>query len=119
VIITTNFDRLMETALEEVGIIPTIISSVAAIAGARPIQHTQCAIIKLHGDYLDTRIKNTPDELEQYPAEVNQLLDLVLDEYRLILCGWSADWDVALRDSLERCNSHRFTTYWAARGKPS
>src|SRR5437867_2232061 len=34
VVITTNFDRLMERALEEVGIVPTVISSPDAAQGA-------------------------------------------------------------------------------------
>ena len=36
VIITTNFDRLMEQALEAEGIVPTVISTVDAIKGAMP-----------------------------------------------------------------------------------
>ena len=32
--------------------------------------------------------------------------------------GWSAEWDKALRAALERCKTHRFTTYWATRSEP-
>jgi hypothetical protein len=39
VIITTNFDRLIETALEAGGITPTIISSPDDVDGATPIVH--------------------------------------------------------------------------------
>ncbi|MFD2883247.1 hypothetical protein ACFS4T_11845 [Pseudomonas lini] len=46
VIITTNFDRLMENALRELGIEPTVVSSVDTLAGAEPITHTQCYILK-------------------------------------------------------------------------
>ncbi len=41
VIITTNFDRLMENALRDLGIEPTVVSSVDTLAGAEPITHTQ------------------------------------------------------------------------------
>jgi hypothetical protein len=119
IIVTTNFDRLLESALQEVGVVPTVISTPDALAGARPLQHTECTILKLHGDYMDTRIKNTPQELERYTHKMNQLLDRILDEYGLIVCGWSAEWDVALRGAIERCHSHRFTTYWTVRGKPN
>lgn len=119
VIITTNFDRLLERALEETGVVATVISTTDGIKGAPPIQHTTCTIIKVHGDYLDTRIKNTPAELEQYDAELNQLLDHVYDEYGLIVSGWSGDWDTALRAAIERCVSRRFTTYWTSLRKPS
>ncbi len=118
VIVTTNFDRLLEKALEAVGITPTVISTPDAVEGALPLAHTLCSIIKVHGDYLDTRIKNTPDELARYDKRVNNLLDRIFDEYGLIVCGWSAEWDTALCGVIERCKSHRFTTYWATRGEP-
>lgn len=47
---------------------------------------------------------------------MDHLLDRVLDEFGLIVCGWSAEWDTALRAAMERCPSHRFTTFWALRG---
>jgi NAD-dependent SIR2 family protein deacetylase len=33
VIITTNFDRLMEKALEDIGVVPTVISTPDAVLG--------------------------------------------------------------------------------------
>lgn len=118
VILTTNFDRLMEKALEAIGITPTVISTTDAIEGAMPLTHTKCTIVKMHGDYLDTRIKNTPTELEQYDKRLNTLLDRIFDEFGLIVCGWSGEWDTALRSAIERCPNRRFTTYWAARKEP-
>ena len=119
VILTTNFDRLMENALKDSGIEPAIISSPDQVGGALPLVHMTCCVIKLHGDYLDTRIRNTSAELSSYPPEFNKLLDQVFDEFGLVVCGWSADWDKALRDRLYQCQSRRFTTYWAAKGVPS
>ena len=117
VIITTNFDRLLEKALEEVGVEPVVLSSEDQVKGMVPLVHTQHCLIKLHGDYLDTRIRNTPSELSEYSAEFNQLLDRIFDEFGLVVCGWSADWDFALRDAMFRAPSRRFTTYWAAYGQ--
>jgi hypothetical protein len=119
VILTTNFDRLMESALEAAGVAPTVIASPDAVHGATPLIHAPCTVVKLHGDYLDTRIKNTPAELEAYDVAVNRLLDQVFDEFGLIVCGWSGDWDTALRAAIERCPNRRYATYWAARGEPS
>ena len=117
VIITTNFDRLLEKALEEVGVEPIVISSEDQVKGMVPLVHTQHCLVKLHGDYLDTRVRNTPSELGEYPVEFNQLLDRIFDEFGLVVCGWSADWDFALRDAMFRAPSRRFTTYWAAYGQ--
>lgn len=119
VILTTNFDRLMETALADVGIAPTVLSTPDQIHGALPLIHTRCCVFKIHGDYLDTRIRNTPEELSGYPVEFDNLLDRIFDEFGLIVCGWSADWDEALRSAITRAPSRRFATYWASRGKPS
>ncbi len=118
VIITTNFDRLMETALTDAGVVPTVLSSPDQVQGAPPLIHIPCCVFKVHGDYLDTRIRNTPAELDQYPPEFDQLLDRIFDEFGLIVCGWSAEWDEALRSALIRAPSRRFTTYWAVRGEP-
>jgi len=115
VIITTNFDRLIERAFEETGVSPTVISTPDQIAGALPLIHAGPTVIKLHGDYLDTRIKNTGEELASYDEAVDGLLDRILDEYGLIVSGWSGEWDMALRAAIERCPNHRFTTFWTAR----
>jgi hypothetical protein len=116
VILTTNFDRLMEKALEEAGVHPTVINTPDAVSGALPLVHAGCTIIKLHGDYLDTRIRNTPAELDSYDAVTGQLLDRVLDEYGLVVCGWSGEWDSALRAAITRAPARRFATFWADRG---
>ena len=87
VIVTTNFDRLLEQALPSIGVTPTVISTPDAAEGAMPLTHTACSIIKVHGDYLDTRIKNTPQELAEFDARINRLLDRVFDEFGLVVCG--------------------------------
>ena len=116
VILTTNFDRLIETALDDAGVTPTVLSTPDQVQGALPLVHTRCCVVKLHGDYLDPRIQNTQAELDSYPPKVSSLLDRVFDEFGLIVCGWSATWDGALREALHRASSRRFTTYWAVRG---
>lgn len=116
VIITTNFDRLIENALRDAGIEPTVIASDDAIKGATPLVHAGCTVIKVHGDYLDARIKNTDAELEGYSAPMNGLLDQVFDNFGLVVVGWSGDWDTALRSAILRTPTRRYPFYWAARG---
>jgi hypothetical protein len=119
VIVTTNFDRLIENALREEGIEPTVVSNADNARGAVPLTHNVCLVLKLHGDYLDTRILNTETELHSYPAELDSFLDRILDEFGLIVCGWSAEWDFALRAAIERCASRRYSTFWTVRGTPA
>ncbi|QKD06438.1 SIR2 family protein [Mesorhizobium loti] len=116
VIVTTNFDRLMENALRERGIEPTIVSSVDALSGAEPITHSACYILKLHGDYKDARILNTEAELSGYPKQYDTLLDRIMDEHGLIVCGWSGEWDSALRAAFLRAPNRRYSVFWASRG---
>ncbi|MEN3054895.1 MAG: SIR2 family protein [Candidatus Methanosuratincola petrocarbonis] len=116
-ILTTNFDRPMEQALKEEGVIPDVISSDDDLQGAMPYVHTRCVVVKLHGDYRDTRIKNTPEELANYSQTLNEFLDRVFDEFGLIICGWSGEWDTALRNAILRSPNRRFATYWLAKGE--
>jgi SIR2-like domain len=119
VIVTTNFDRLIENAIRDLGIEPTVVKSVDDLRGAVPLVHSKCFILKVHGDYLDTRILNTEAELDHYSSEIDALLDRIFDEYGLIICGWSAEWDMSLRAAIARAPSRRFPVYWASRGEPS
>ncbi len=116
VVITTNFDKLLERALNDVGVTPNIISNKDQLKGSLPLVHSVCTIVKIHGDYSDIRIKNITSELEEYDLEMNDYLDRIFDEFGLIVCGWSGEWDIALRACFERCKSHRFSTYWLRRG---
>jgi hypothetical protein len=119
VIITTNFDRLMENALRDVGVEPTVVGSEDTLAGAEPLTHASCYILKIHGDYKDARILNTDGELGKYPPAFNTLLDRIIDEFGLIVAGWSGEWDHALRAAFLRAPSRRYPTYWLSRGKLS
>jgi hypothetical protein len=96
-----------------------VIPSDDAIAGATPLVHTKCTVIKVHGDYLDSRIKNTDAELEDYSPALNTILDQVFDNFGLLTVGWSGDWDTALRSAILRAPSRRYPFYWAARGRIS
>ncbi|MCB2353143.1 SIR2 family protein [Clostridium estertheticum] len=116
VVITTNFDRLLEAALADIGIIPNVISNIDQLQGAMPLIHTSCTILKVHGDYMDTRIKNTNKELSEYDQDMNFFINRILDEFGLIICGWSGEWDTALKKCISSCKNNRFSTYWLKRG---
>ncbi|HMN11897.1 MAG TPA: SIR2 family protein [Bellilinea sp.] len=118
VVVTTNFDRLLEMALEDEGIRPDVISSQSQLEGMRPLQHSNITIIKLHGDYLDGNFKNTAEELAVYTDEMNALLDRIFDEYGLVVCGWSGEWDTALRQAIERTVQRRYSTFWLSYTSP-
>ena len=113
VILTTNFDGLIERALEAVGVAPQVISSPSAIRGMTPLQHADATLLKLHGDYASPGLKNTSLEVGSYSAPLKRLLARIFDEYGLIVVGWSGDFDTALVSALERVPTRRYPTYWA------
>ena len=113
-VVTTNFDRLIERALDRVGLSPQVISQPAAVTGMIPLPHAPMTVIKLHGDYASAGLRNSPDELRTYPDEWNRLLDRIFDDYGLLIIGWSADYDIALGDALERTPSRRYPTFWTS-----
>lgn len=116
VIVTTNFDRLIEQALEAEGVYPQVVATPSAIEGMEPLTHARCTVIKLHGDYARIDQLNTVEELSQYPEELRALLDRVLDEYGLVINGWSGDWDHALVSAIEGTRSRRYPLYWGTLG---
>jgi hypothetical protein len=118
VIVTTNFDRLVEQALESEGVAFQIISRANAAAAAMPLAHAATTVIKLHGDWADLEFRNTIDELEQYPDEWTDLLKKVFNECGLLISGWSAEWDKALMEVLES-TPRRYPLYWDSRSSKS
>jgi hypothetical protein len=79
-----------------------------------PLTHARATVVKLHGDYASLGLRNTPDELGEYPDEWNSLLARVFDEYGLVAVGWSAAWDRALCGALASVPNRRYPMYWAA-----
>ncbi len=129
VILTTNFDRLTERALEDAGVAPQVpdlrkgnlpeiwvLHRPEQLASATPLAHAKVTVIKLHGDYADLDQRNTIDELAEYPEALAAYLSRVLDEYGLIISGWSAEWDVALVGALEETGSRRYPLFWSSYG---
>lgn len=111
-IVTTNFDRLIERALDRAGISAQIIASREAVRGMIPLSHAPVTLLKLHGDYASPGLRNTPEELASYPDEWRDLLARVFDEFGMVVIGWSAEYDTALREAFVSSPSRRYPAYW-------
>ncbi len=119
VFLTTNFDRLLEQALSEAGLNPLVITNPAQAAGAPPFQHVDAVVFKLHGDYLDPdSMLVTEDELVAYDPATADRLSRALEDHGLVVCGWSGDWDPALRNALMSTTARRYPLYFATVGAP-
>lgn len=116
VILTTNFDRLLEKAFEDEGIIPHVIYHEDDIDGAIPLVHAQCTIVKINGDYIDCRFKNTTEELSLYSDKLNNYLTKIFEDFGIITCGWSGVWDKALISQIRASSSRRYAGYYTYKG---
>jgi hypothetical protein len=118
VIVTTNFDKLLEQAVSDTGISPTVVSSVDGIAGAPPLPHVKCLILKVHGDYLDIRTRNSEAELASYEPELADYVQRIAEDFGLVACGWSADYDVALKQAITSARRRAYPVFWCSVGDP-
>lgn len=118
VIVTLNFDHLIEQAIRDEGLEPTIIASPADVKGMAPLHTLDCCVVHLHGDYLHpTSMRNTVEELSEYDPATQHLLERILQDYGLIVAGWSARYDPVLRDAIAEHYPGRFTMTWIERSE--
>lgn len=111
-VLTTNFDRLLEKSLEDVGITPQVICHSDDIDGAIPLVHAGFTIVKINGDYIDCRFLNTEDELADYPDKLKDYVLRIINEFGLITCGWSGEWDKGLVNIIRSSENRRYESYF-------
>ncbi|NDZ96982.1 hypothetical protein G3I13_17695 [Streptomyces sp. SID6673] len=113
VIVTMNFDHLFEAALKEIGIEPHVISTESGAEGRQPLHTMTCCVVHLHGSYRDaSSMLNTDTELGHYKPKMQTLLNEIVRTHGLLIAGWSAQWDQALRDTIIREHRAFYTPAW-------
>lgn len=113
VILTTNFDRLIEQALDEHDVHHQVVNE-RSVTGMQPLVHRLVTVIKVNGDYLSLGMRNTSLELAKYTRWLDRTLREVLRDFGLIVVGWSGQWDIALRRLLQANSSRNYPMYWVA-----
>lgn len=82
------------------------------IEKSTPIVHGKTVtIIKINGDYIDCRFRNTTEELDNYPEAMKNYVCRIFEDYGLITCGWSATWDKGLVDIINGSSSSRYNSF--------
>jgi SIR2-like domain len=117
VVVTTNFDRLIEAALDDVGVRWSRVSSDAELATAQPRDVAPVFILKLHGDYGSIDMRNTTDEISAIDPGVGAELAAILRSHGLVVVGYAGT-DPAVAQIL-RSTRPRLGLYWAVRGSAS
>jgi hypothetical protein len=114
-IITTNFDPLLEEAVKRVtGRDPVIITHESRPERMEVAGH-HCRIVKVNGNYPDTDLKLTPADLADYAPALKEYLDRIFSEYGLLICGWSGEHDIKLVEILTADRVRRFAIFWCSR----
>lgn len=113
VILTTNFDRLIEEALSSEGVSFQVVQDESDLDKIVPLQHSMVpTIVKINGDYIDCRFRNTAAELSSYPERFKSFISRIFEDYGLITCGWSATWDTGLVSILKNASHSRYNAFF-------
>ena len=113
VVITTNFDRLIEQALSTLDVHFQVIHQ-DNVTGMMPLVRGLTTVFKVNGDYLSLGMKNTSLELTRYTRTLATRLREVMRDYGLIVVGWSGQWDPGLRELLQANPARNYPMYWVA-----
>jgi tetratricopeptide (TPR) repeat protein len=98
-VFTPNFDPLIEKAISDLDINPLVVAHNETVADVY-ILDERPKVIKLHGDYLFSNIKNMPDELT-LEKNMQDKFELFLKECGLIVVGYAGN-DNSIMDILEK-----------------
>ncbi|HKY04155.1 MAG TPA: tetratricopeptide repeat protein, partial [Blastocatellia bacterium] len=109
-IITTNFDDLIYSACTSYTSIRPIVFAYGILASEMRITAQRPKILKLHGDYLYSTLKNTDSETAWQDPNMSRQLTQVLSEYGLIVTGYSGG-DKSVMDTLSQI-SEKNDLYW-------
>jgi NAD-dependent SIR2 family protein deacetylase len=114
VIVTTNFDDLMETALQSIGVPFTVVTDDNDLAHSEPREQVSCRIYKIHGDFRMLNVRNTAEELDELPPGIVEEMEEVFSRYGLIVLGYSGG-DLGVMRLMSQTNSV-YSRYWISRG---
>jgi Flp pilus assembly protein TadD/CO dehydrogenase/acetyl-CoA synthase epsilon subunit len=112
-VITTNFDDLIYSACSSYTGIRPIVYAYGVLASEMRIAAERPKILKLHGDYLYSLLKNTGKETAVQDQNMARQLGQLLSEYGLVVVGYSGG-DKSILDIFETI-SEKNDLYWCVR----
>jgi tetratricopeptide (TPR) repeat protein len=112
-IVTTNFDDLVYSACTTFTGIRPIVYAYGVLAAEMHFTAQRTKILKLHGDYLYSKLKNTNRELADQDPNMARQLRRVLNEYGLIVVGYGGG-DASVMNVLTEI-SEQNDLYWCIR----
>ena len=117
-IITTNFDNLIEQALQQVGLGVQVISNDEDLKHSEPLIHCkQFRVYKPHGTLGVGRLRNTPADLERLSTRMERELVAILRDHGLIVLGYAGA-DESILNVFRKRKQRFFPTFWLNPSEP-
>jgi hypothetical protein len=117
-VITTNFDDLIEKALGKVGLSVQVISNDDDLEHSEPLIHCKSfRVYKPHGSIGVGRLRNTPADLQELSALMENELVSVLRDHGLIVLGYSGN-DEGIHRVFRRRKQRFYPTFWVNPSEP-
>ncbi len=116
-IITTNFDTLLERALDAEGFHDkySVLSTEDHIKSSDTWDKVEvCRIYKIHGDIKQGQIRNSLKELKSLGRLMGKEFQELIDRHGVIVVGYSG-LDKGVMDCFEKREYHRYPIYWQYR----
>ena len=117
-IVTTNFDRCIERALEEKGLDIQVISTDEDLKNSEPL--IQCKVVRIykpHGDLGRGALRNTPADLESLSPFMKQELVRTFNDHGIIVLGYSGR-DKGMQEVFEARDSGLYPIFWVNPSPP-
>ena len=99
-VFTTNFDDLLNQALTQFYGYNAVVCAADSEVGSINVSTARAKVIKLHGDYLFKRLKNTGDELAQLDANMGRKFGEFARQCGLVVLGYAGG-DLSIMSQLE------------------
>jgi hypothetical protein len=111
-IFTTNFDDLIEKAVDELGVKYDVIYSDDVLSHSRSWDKIDsCRIYKLHGDYKAGKVSITYKELESLDPKIAEDFQYIIDRHGLIVIGYSGRDEGVMKHFIDR-KPDAYPFYW-------
>ena len=122
-IITTNFDSLIEKALDDAGMWGkySVITNGQQVLTSKPWHLVDnCRIYKIHGTIEQGQIRNTDKDLEKLDEDIEKHFLDIIEGHGVIVLGYGGNKeDKAVMVSFNRRRFKGYTLYWAFHEKVS
>lgn len=117
-VITTNFDNLIERAIESVGLSTQIVTENSAKDIEPLIQCNKFRIYKPHGNLGNGKLRNTPKDLLQIDKCMERELIDIFDTHGVIVVGYSGR-DPGMQKVFQKSRRCYYPIYWINPEKPA